>query len=423
MPKALKTHYNQNDINNHTHEPRHTESNGNTNSSNSNSKKSISLSMFSCIASTCTSCKSMKRIDCDGKMPSCSNCSSANKTCIYPIESDRRRRKYNGEYIFYLEDKIKILEEFINKWDPELLKALNEDMDDAFKSGSESATRRSSGSDFGFGFGSARQQQLDMNTPYSSHSFNSLLNKISKLQLDTDEEKPRPLPNMTDFSPYLGVSGGRIYSIDVTFKHHLLNLFLTNITDITYVLRWLLPIVAEWDFTNDPSPSHQLLMCSLFGSACAFLQHPLASQMRELFILQANSLTIPACKSDLDEYLIAGLLCLSCYETGVGNDSMALCYNSIACALSQHMGIHISYDQNSKASNFAPECTPLQSAIIWTVCTNDRIVTTTLGVSACIHYKRIVTPFYEVITDPRDTEWHIMESSFSYCAREVVDYS
>ncbi|GME96489.1 unnamed protein product [Ambrosiozyma monospora] len=299
-------------------------------------------------------------------------------------------------------------------------------MDDAFRSGSSSSNGQSNGSssntgngsDFGFGFGSTQQQQQqDMNTPYSSHSFNALLNSLNELQLDSDEDKPTPQPNMTDFSPYLGVSGGRIYSIDETFKHHLLNLFLTNMTDITYVLRWLLPIVAQWDFSNDPVPSHQFLLCSLLGSACAFLHHPLADQMRELFILQANSLTIPACKSDLDDYLIAGLLCLSCYETGVGNDSMAYCYNSIACALSQHMGIHISYDQNSKASNFAPECTPLQSAIIWTVCTNDRIVTTTLGVPACIHYKRIVTPFYEVVTDPRDTEWHIMESSFSYCAR------
>ncbi|GMF01499.1 unnamed protein product [[Candida] boidinii] len=67
--------------------------------------------MSSYIRRTCIYCR-QKRKKCDGKSP-CSVCVSLSQNCIYQPEIDRRRRKYNTDYVEYLESKSQKLEKFI----------------------------------------------------------------------------------------------------------------------------------------------------------------------------------------------------------------------------------------------------------------------------------------------------------------------
>ncbi|KAG7757568.1 hypothetical protein KL910_003321 [Ogataea haglerorum] len=333
----------------------------------------------------CTSCKVLRRKDCDGKTPSCLNCIKRKRECIYQTDSDKRRRKYHTDYTQYLEKKIQVLQEFLYKHDPQLQLGEN----------SEESENR---------FLRRVDEEAKLTT---------LLNDMDDLSLDNSLE---PDFQYEDFGPLVGVAGLNVYYIDPIFKAELLSLFQKHCSEITYAISLTLPTIETWDFSTDTYPSHQLLMLTVYGVACLYSKNPHASKISKLLINQAAQIAVYASKFNLDEYLLQGLLLLSCYEMGLGNDSMSYLYISMACSLTQHMGLHISYDEHSSAAKFAPRTTPFQSALLWSICTQDRIITSRIGVPSCIHFKRIISPVYEVQLSPRNTRY-LEELCFCYTTR------
>ncbi|KAG7809596.1 hypothetical protein KL921_003593 [Ogataea angusta] len=333
----------------------------------------------------CTSCKVLRRKDCDGKTPSCLNCIKRKRECIYQVDSDKRRRKYHTDYTQYLEKKIQVLQEFLSKHDPQL--HLGEHSE-----GSESWLFK----------------RVDEEAKLAT-----LLNEMDDLHLDNSSE---PELQYEDLAPLAGVSGFNVYYIDPIFKTELLSLFQRHCSEVVYAISLTIPTIETWDFSADTVPSHQLLMLAVYGVACLYSKNPLAFKLSKLLINQAAQIALYASKFNLDEYLLQGLLLLSCYEMGMGNDSMSYLYISMACSLTQHMGLHISYDEHSSAAKFAPRTTPFQSALLWSICTQDRIITSRIGVPSCIHFKRIISPVYEVQLSPRDPSY-LEELCFCYTTR------
>ncbi|ESX03077.1 hypothetical protein KL918_002144 [Ogataea parapolymorpha] len=333
----------------------------------------------------CTSCKVLRRKDCDGKVPSCLNCIKRKRECTYQVDSDKRRRKYHTDYTQYLEKKIHVLQEFLSKNDPQLQLGEN---------GEESQTR----------FLKRVDEEAKLTT---------LLNEMDDLRLD---HSPEPDFQYDDLGPLVGVSGLNVYYIDPIFRTELLSLFKKHCSEIAYAITLTIPTLETWDFSTDTHPSHQLLMLTVYGVACLYSKNPHASKISKLLINQAAQIAVYASKFNLDEYLLQGLLLLSCYEMGMGNDSMSYLYISMACSLTQHMGLHISYDEHSSAAKFAPRTTPFQSALLWSICTQDRIITSRIGVPSCIHFKRIISPVYEVQLSPRDPSY-LEELCFCYTTR------
>ncbi|KAH3670376.1 hypothetical protein OGAPHI_000891 [Ogataea philodendri] len=333
----------------------------------------------------CSSCKALRRKDCDGRSPSCSNCIKRHRECVYLTESDKRRRKYHTDYIQYLEEKIETLEKFVRKHDPDLIQYTDMNLEET-----------------------PFMKRLDEEAQLAT-----LLNEIDNLDLDNFSE---PEEDYEDFGSLIAVTGPHIYYIDPIFKAELANLFQNNCPEVAYILKLSLPDVISWDFSTDSNPSHQLLMCAMFGFACVYSKNPHSQKISKLFINQAEQTAVYASKFHLDQYVVQGLLLLSCYEMGLGNDSMSYLHISMACALTQHMGYHISYDEDSSAAKFAPKTTPYQSALLWSICTQDRIITTKIGVPSCIHFKRIISPFYEVQSPPSSQDY-LIDLCFCYITR------
>ena len=353
----------------------------------------------SCISTVCTACKFLGLTNCDGKLPLCSNCLHANRTCIYTSESDRRRRKYNGDYIVYLEKRIKKLETLIRKYDPEWLVRLQQ----------------------------TESQNFDQQAGESGIAQNRFCNLVAKFEeMDIDDGYDEEDDN-TNTEGQREVETEYCYdeagNMPYSFKYlessdELLTLCEENCPDTLYCLKYAIPLLRKRRAISSLKPTYRSLMLAVCGYGFLFSKDQDLQKMGRSLIKDASDLVISASNQTLDLDIIQALLVLSCYEFGGGSDSMSYLFISMACSLTQHMGLHISYDSsNRSAAKFAPQIDSYQSAVLWSVCTQDRIVTNYLGVPACIHFKRIISPFYKVQHSPDEGDVYIEELCFSTTSR------
>ncbi|ODV96265.1 hypothetical protein PACTADRAFT_49643 [Pachysolen tannophilus NRRL Y-2460] len=422
---------------------------------------------------SCSFCKQKKR-KCDGETP-CSTCKKYNQTCIYYADKDRRRRKYHTDYINYLESKSDVLQKFIKEFvrdDPKLSALANERLGDALKKSYQQVQEQMNNNeklfiDNGDG-GDFNNRDHDVVGDFEDENFQDLLKSAKRLQLDDydrdistnapeiasgvatqafgaagisgknfnnreyTEQSESPFSQgtsstVTDFEDIynsfndpnnpLIMNGLNINFKNSSFKEHLIDCFEENFGQYFFSLMITLPSIRQWEFPSE-IPSKQLLMCSIFTIGTVYSKNPYATQTRKVFAAEAEGIAIGACRHPLDIYLIQGLLLLSCYEMGMGSDSVSYLFDSMACSLTQHMGLHISYDHenDSKRLMYAPKNSPMRSANLWSVCLQDRIITNVINVPCCIHFKRIIAPPYTTILDP-EHENYLSELCFSYQTR------
>ncbi|GME69966.1 unnamed protein product [[Candida] boidinii] len=431
--------------------------------------------MSSYIRRTCIYCR-QKRKKCDGKSP-CSVCVSLSQNCIYQPEIDRRRRKYNTDYVEYLESKSQKLEKFILdfvKDDKDLefnakdiIKSLTLRIPNNNNDGDFSSTSTSTNSNSNNNINDSNDESQFSNLSSSINhrsdtltelgddiAFNELLTMAKNMSLENNDQKndsyqqkkfnyqnstfndgihasqnyqrrrndllrskyldsnssPDDFPLKTD-----GIS---ISFVDESFRQELIHNFINHCCEVSYIVSLTLPTINSWEFPST-DPSHQLLMCTVYGMGCIFSSNQYAKEVTKILISEAENMVLSTCRFESNQYLVQSLFLLSCYEMGNGNDSVSYLFISMAAALTQHMGYHISYDENSSAARFAPKTTHFKSALLWSICTQDRIVTTSLGVPSCIHFKRIISPFYtpESSMNSEDKESYLLEISFSYISR------
>lgn len=336
------------------------------------------------ISRKCSSCTFLDR-KCDGKLPKCRNCLKTGKICIYPIQNDRRRRKYSNEYILYLDERVRKLEAFIGKYAPDTLKDLKN-----------------------------HEAKLNQDVSPTNQSISMLVDKFTNLDLDNHRDNQEKF-NVSELGSNLdAVPTMADKLLQPSFRNSLLQLFDYSCPPCLYCLKQILPEVLQWDFDRDTNLSHQLLLRALYGYACMLSADTNIRKLSNKLTHEASDLIIAASKDGLDEYIIQGLLLLSSYELGMGDYSMSYLFISMSCAFTQHLGYHISYDSSDpSAKRFAPQITTHQSAILWSVCIQDRIVTSRLQIPACIHFKRIISPLYKVMLSPNDGSIYLEEKCFS----------
>ncbi|KAG7911787.1 hypothetical protein KL906_001108 [Ogataea polymorpha] len=343
------------------------------------------------ISKICVSCKGLGKRDCDGISPSCSNCVQVLQPCCYKSEADRRRRKYQANYIFQLQEKVNKLESHL---------AL-----------------------------SSQQTFCDELTPPPeiTAKYRRKLNKIDQsanesifaktfgecLRFEGYHDSSFKTPVLKD-EFHFGFSDLEVLHVANSFKSRLIELIRNNNFQVPYVLRLSLSDIEEWDFAADYSPSHRLVICAMFGIAALYSDLSHAHKFSKIFIEKAASIARQAFMLKPDKFLVQGLLLLSAYEMGMGADKPSYMYSSMACNILEHMGYHarsdISSSQNQQAASF-------NSALFWSVCLQDRIISTKVGLPACLHYKRIATPFYQIQGSASDGKSYVCELSFSYTTR------
>lgn len=386
---------------------------------------------FSYVQLVCSFCK-YKKIKCDGQSP-CSSCKRSNKTCVYFADNDRRRRKYHTDYINYLEGKTDVLTKFINEFvkdSPELSNAFHEKLSQVIQKSSKKQEQD-------------KEQEAFTNDNLNDHLLD-MMQEATNLKLDEDDNVRSANSHLflnhsneyDDFnyhnsrSPYseltsstfdrgldedldpLTMNGLNIVFKDEAFREHLTDCFEQKFAIFYHSYTLILPQVRTWKFSS-PLASRQLLMCSIFAVGAVYSDHPFALRSRKLFIAELEYIAINACRSPLDTELVMGLSLLSMYELGMGNDSISYLFNSMACSLTQHMGLHIAYDQlDSKSLNYAPKNSPVRSSILWGICLQDRIITSICNVQSCIHFKRIIAPVYLTVLGPEDKDY-LAELSFA----------
>ncbi|CEP22866.1 zinc cluster DNA-binding protein, putative [Cyberlindnera jadinii] len=373
----------------------------------------------------CITCKEKRR-----KNP-CLWCKKYNQPCSYNIDSDRRRRKYHTDYIDFLESKSHRLKEFITKFakdDEELQQLVVEKLQEL---DSKELPQLKPVKD-----------EIDgsVESVENSHLIEELMEATRNLRLDDEELKPnyvynsftselqeKILENKAKFSSDvinsesspLALVGYTLVFNDLSYQTSLVHLFEQKFAIHSMFFLKLLPVLWQCDYNSILDPGIRLLMNVVFGISSNFSSHPLAKVHGDYFIaLARDSLMSVVCKSQTDTNIIAALHLLSCYEMGQNEPFQSYLLDSMACSLLQHMGLHISYDgqEDADGQTYAPKQTPFKAAALWSVCTHDRIITNVINVPSVIHFKRIVAPFYQIVSEPSD-QIHFQELSFAYISR------
>lgn len=350
---------------------------------------------MSYIPVACIACKRGKRkvrriyphqlTQCDGSSP-CDCCLKRNQNCLYQASSDKRRRKYHTDYIHFLESKSDFLKAFISKFvadDPALKVRAHSLLSDLDQRESPSPGEN----------GVEKDQQLEQ-----------LLDKALNLSLEEDSQ-PEENCHSDKHSEH------DIYHFleNDEFISHLHECFRENVFNFHYGLYGIVSETKDWHTRfADLGFSEKLMYSAYLALGCIYSQHDLSSAAEEAFISLAENLAMPASNNRMSKYLILGYFLLSCYHTGNANESLAYLYNSMSCSVTQHLGYHISYEENGGGRDRdrdrdlpdAPTNSPLDSAILWSVCLGDRIITSRINVPCCIHYKRIIASLYQPILSP-----------------------
>ncbi len=299
----------------------------------------------------------------------------------------------------YLEKRIKKLQTLIKKYDPEWLERVLKSESQPDEQGyNESGITQNR-----FGQLVAKFEEMDIDDGHEENSDN--------------ESTASPQATNTTYNEY-GLGDPTYTSDYLESSDELLTLFENNYPDTLYCLTFALPLLRKHKSVSILEPSCKSLLLAVCGYGCLFSKDQDLRNMGQSFVREASDLVMATSNHTLDIYIVQTLLILSCYEFGAGSDSMSYLFISMACSLTQHMGLHISYDSsNQSAAKFAPQLDSYQSAVLWSVCTQDRIVTNYLGVPACIHFKRIISPFYKLQHSPDEGDTYLTEMCFSATSR------
>jgi len=222
---------------------------------------------------------------------------------------------------------------------------------------------------------------------------------------------------ITSTSTPISIIGLNLVFRDLAYSNYLIQLFEDNFAIHSMALKYTIPSLRQKTYNYINEPTVRLFMTCVYGIGAIFATHPHKKQHEKYFIAMArDSLMSITCKCKVDIYIILSIYLLSKYELGQGNLHQSYLFNSMACSLTQHMGLHISYDDDFQNVNYAPKSSPLHSSILWSICLNDRIVTSLVQVPCVIHFKRIISPFYKITTNS-ENELHLSELCFAYLSR------
>jgi hypothetical protein len=385
----------------------------------------------------CLSCqKAGTGASCNGS--SCSrlyNHPPSNANANKGSKRDRRRRKYHTDYIDSLEQKATRLEQFIRQFtsgDPvlqplflEKLQGLDKSYENVGKLTGSSGSRGSISNDDDI-------DQLILETRNLKIDYQAEDEDDQDEDQDEDQESSvnpfvpafqeaiENTTNQTGISthstPLALRSHNALLITDDNYKVYIISLFKANMAIHTPALIKLTANLESIDYNAITNPTFKLFFDVVLAIGNIYSAHKDRDSHQLYFIsLAHDSLMQVIANSKLDIHLIMSLYLLSCYELTQNQMSQAYLYNSMACSLTQHMGLHISY-QNKNQGNLAPKQSPFNLSVLWSICLQDRIVTNFLKVPCVIHFKRIISPFYQVVTKA-DNVYHLPELLFSYLTR------
>lgn len=330
----------------------------------------------------------------------------------------------------FLEVKVSTIEKFIKEFirnDPELSQVMNEKLRNLSKLEEDIPKNQ--------GVAYSAADEMD---PAHEEFIDDLLVATEDLRID-EETQHQAQPNvrqyttelqdliasensegsniMTSTSTPISIIGLSLVFRDLTYSNYLIDLFDQNLAIHSMALRNIIPSIKRKNYNYINEPTIRLFMTCIYGIGSIFATHPNKKQHEQYFIAMArDSLMSITCKSKVDIYIILSIYLLSNYELGQGNLHQSYIMNAMACSLTQHMGLHISYDNDFENVNYAPKSSPLHSSILWSICLHDRLITSLVQVPCVIHFKRIISPFYKVSTSS-ETDLHISELSFAYLSR------
>jgi hypothetical protein len=244
--------------------------------------------------------------------------------------------------------------------------------------------------------------------PFTTELQESIFDSRKKFEKDVLFEESTPV----------GIIGYTIVLNDVQYQQTLLDLFEQKFAIHSMLFYDIVPLLRSVNYNLVDDPSMKLLLHVIFGVSSNFSSHTHAKIHESYFIAMArDSLMNVVCKCKTNVFIVASIHLLSCYEMGQGELFQSYLLDSMACSISQHMGLHISYDDTEDQEGvYAPKQTPFNAAALWSICTQDRLITNVINVPSVIHFKRIVAPFYQISTDPLDTK-HFQELTFAYISR------
>jgi len=365
----------------------------------------------------CTFCRKRKR-KCDGQTP-CSICRRYNKNgdCEYPTDKDRRKWKYDSTYVDYLELKADILQQFADeliKSDPDKAKSINSDLIANLNSVPKAQSVNTSADTLLKGLADANAIDELVSTTWrvrqdhKGHTeFYGPISGRQQVIEDSEEEIENISPNKNiDF----------VQSSE-DFRKSLIQIFKSNFAQFFYI-SWLnLDDLEKWDYPSKDI-SKQFLLCAIFTYSSLFTNH---RDLSFSFLQEAEVLCIKACRN-VNEYILQGLLILSCFELGMALDSNSWVLNAMASSFTQYMRLHleegIPNPTNSKDHHHSQKSlislSPKKSATFWSIILQDRIITSVLGRGCRIQYFRVKTPFYTPTIKDKSNDGYLTELSFAH---------
>lgn len=243
---------------------------------------------------------------------------------------------------------------------------------------------------------------------YTTELQENVLNYRQQFECDFLDENSVPI----------ALVGFTLVMRDPQYQNTLLDLFEQKVAVHSILLHDILPLVRLAPYDQIIDPGVKLLLNVILGISSNYSSHPHSQLHCSYFVsLARDSLIQVVCQCPTNAYIVVAIHLLSCYEMGNGEFLQSYLLNSMSCSLTQHMGLHISYDDQEDIEGlYAPRQTPFNAACLWSICSQDRLISNAINVPAVIHFKRIIAPFYKISTAPQDP-FHFQELVFSCCCR------
>lgn len=372
----------------------------------------------------CLNCKRLNR-KCNYVLPQCGSCARYKEpNCSYggtfqnhssTSRSDRRRRKYHTSYIDSLEDKASRLESFIRKFtedDPILKPVFLKKLDGLEKRCSNAKNEE----DFDLELLAKETSNLKLQPDLyeeqldeDSHMFiDPFISELQESILNSGN-----LIVISETSNPVSLTKAHLFIQDINYQKSMVESFKTHFAIHSPALIEIVNDLESLNYNEISSLSLKLLFDVIIGLGNLYSSHQDKNSLQLYFISSArDSLMNIISKSKVDINLIISIYLLSCYELMQNHLSQSYLFISMACSLTQHIGLHISDDKKK----FAPKQSPFNLAVLWSICLQDRLVTSLLKVPCVIHFKRIISPFYHVTTSNKSC-YHLNELLFSYLTR------